>query len=77
MHKIIYYALDYKYKTYATNSGKVSANHLPKLVFMCANNHLYPITDEAKRETIFRSQSISIGGGMKKSMKIYIRTHNN
>ena len=39
IHRITYYALDYKYKTYATNTGKFLHNKLPKLVFMCANNH--------------------------------------
>ena len=69
IHRITYYALDYKYKTYATNTGKFLHNKLPKLVFMCANNHLYPITDESDRATIFNTSMLSIGGGMKKSMK--------
>jgi len=69
IHRITYYALDYKYKTYATNAGKFLHNKLPKLVFMCANNHLYPITDETDKATIFKTYNISINGGMKKSMK--------
>ena len=32
---------------------------------MCANNHLYPIDDHEKRETIFKSCS-TVGGGIKK-----------
>ena len=36
---------------------------------MCANHHLYPITDESDRKSIFETSNISIGGGMKKSMK--------
>ena len=38
---------------------------LPRLVFMINDNHLYPITDETTRETIFKTSSI-IGGGIKK-----------
>ena len=32
---------------------------------MCANNHLYPIDDDEKRLTIFRTCAM-VGGGMKK-----------
>ena len=54
--KIIYYALDYRYKLFETNKDKgfTKINSLPKLVFMSANNHLYPITDKEERETIFK-----------------------
>ena len=70
IRKITYYALDCKYKTYATNTWEMPNKYLPKFVFMCANNHLYPIIDDSDRETIFKSQCITIGGGMKKPMKI-------
>jgi len=65
--KVIYYALDYKYKLFETNKDKgfTKINSLPKLVFMSANNHLYPIIDREERETIFKTYSL-IGGGMKK-----------
>jgi len=63
--KITYYALDFKYKTFDTNNNMNYNSNLPRLVFMCANNHMYPITDEESRLTIFRSCS-SIGGKMKK-----------
>ena len=68
--KIIYYALDYRYKLFETNKdmGFSKINMLPKLVFMSANNHLYPITDKEKRETIFKTSSIC-GGGIKKIKK--------
>ena len=29
-------------------------NGLPRLVFLCANNHLYPIAYEEHRQTIFK-----------------------
>ena len=64
LHKITYYALNYKYKLFETNNDVGYHSNLPRLVFMCANNHLYPIDDNEKRETIFKKCSI-IGGGMK------------
>ena len=64
---VIYYALDYKYTLFETNKDEIARNKssLPRLVFVCANNHLYPITDEEKRETIFKSCS-KVGGSIKK-----------
>ena len=54
IHKITYYALDVKYKLLETNNHKGYRSDLPRLVFVCANNHLYPIDDHEKRETIFK-----------------------
>ena len=65
MHKITYYALNYKYKTFDTNNHMNYNSNLPRLVFMCAENHLYPIEDEDSRATIFKTCS-NIGGGLKK-----------
>ena len=65
IHKITYYALDYKYKLFNTNNHMNYHSNLPRLIFMCAENHLYPIEDREAREHIFRSYS-NIGGGMKK-----------
>ena len=50
--KVTYYAFDYKYKLFETNKDMKYHNNLPKLVFVCANNHLYPITDKEQPETI-------------------------
>jgi hypothetical protein len=62
--KVTYYALDYRYKLFKTNKDMKYINNLPRLVFVCANNHLYPITDHEKRETIFKTYS-TIGGKIK------------
>ena len=64
--KVIYYALDFKHKHVETNKEDVSKkqNGLPRLVFICANNHLYPIADEKHRETIFKTSS-KVGGGIR------------
>ena len=35
------------------------------LVFLCANNHLYPVGKEEDRQTIFKKFASSIGGGIK------------
>ena len=50
---------------FETNKDEAPTNNLPRLVFICANNHLYPITDEGQREPIFKSGP-KIGGGIKK-----------
>ena len=65
IHKITYYVIDFKYKLFETNNHKGYNSNLPRLVFVCANNHLYPVDDNEKRETIFKTSS-SVGGGMKK-----------
>ena len=64
-HKITYYALDFKYKLFETNNHLGYKSDLPRLVFVCATNHLFPVTDTEKRETIFKSCS-TIGGKMNK-----------
>ena len=63
--KVIYYALDFKHKLFETNEDTAPKNNLPRLIFICAHNHLYPITDEEKRETIFKTCS-KAGGSIKK-----------
>ena len=39
--------------------------NLPRLISMINDNHLYPVEDEATRQTIFKTSSL-IGGGIKK-----------
>ena len=39
--------------------------HHKPLVFLCANNNLYPIGKEEDRQTIFKKFASSIGGGIK------------
>ena len=67
IHKITYYALNYQYKLFETNNDKNYNSNLPRLVFVCANNHLYPIDDNEKRETIFKQCSV-ISGKISKYM---------
>ena len=50
---------------FETNKDEAPRNDLPRLVFICANNHIYPITDAEQRETIFKSCS-KVGGAIKK-----------
>ena len=64
-HKITYYALNYKYKTFDTNNHMNYNSNLPRLVFMCAENHLYPIEDEDARVSLFKTYS-NVGGKIKK-----------
>ena len=64
-HKITYYALDYRYKLFDTNNDMGYHSNLPRLVYMCATNHLFPVPDETARECSFKSYS-NVGGGMKK-----------
>ena len=64
-HKVTYYVLNYKYKLFETNNHMhFKGSNLPRLVFMCANSHLYPIEDPEERETIFKTYA-NVGGGMK------------
>ena len=65
LHKIVYYILDFRYKLFESNNHMKYRTDLPRLVFMCANGHMYPIEDHDKRESIFRTFSF-VGGGMKK-----------
>ena len=53
--KVKFYALDYKHQSFETNKDEIPNNNLPMLVFMCANNHMYPVVDEERRETIFKT----------------------
>ena len=65
IHKITYYALDYKYKLFETNNHMKYKNNLPKLVFMCSNNHLYAIDSNEQRETIFKKYANYTNGTRK------------
>ncbi len=69
IHKITYYILDFKYQLFETNKDKKYNSNLPTLVFVCANNHMYPIEDTEKRETIFKSYA-SIDGKLNKLHKL-------
>ena len=40
-------------------------NNLPKLVFMCSNNHLYAIESNEQRETIFKKDANYTNGTRK------------
>ena len=55
-HNVTYYALDYKWATFATNAGDKSRKrtHLPPLYFMVGCAHLYPITNELQQRSITR-----------------------
>lgn len=57
--------MDFKHELFETNKDTTPANNLPRLIFICANNHLYPITDAEQRETIFESCS-KTGNAVKK-----------
>ena len=59
--KVRLYALYYKHKLFETNKDEIHNNNLPRLVFMCANDHMYHVIDEERRETIFKTSS-NIGG---------------
>jgi hypothetical protein len=57
-HKITYYVVDFNYKFFGTNNHIGYHRNLPRLIFVCANNHMCPIDDNEKRGTIFKSCSI-------------------
>ena len=57
--------MDFKHKLFETSKDTAPTINLPRLIFICANNHLYPITDETTRETIFKQHS-KTGGAIKK-----------
>ena len=65
-YKITYYVMNFRYKLFETNSNPKNIRHHKPLVFLCANNHLYPIEKEEDRQTIFKKFASSIGGGIKK-----------
>ena len=50
---------------FETNNHKGYKSDLPRLVFVCANNHLYPIDNPERRETIFKTCSVT-GGKLNK-----------
>ena len=65
IHKITYYALDFKYKLFQTSNHKGNKSDLLRVMFVCASEHLYPEDDPEKRETIFKTCSV-IGGKLNK-----------
>lgn len=58
-------ALYYKQKLLETNKDEIPNNNLPRLVFMCAKHHMYPVIDEERRETMFKTSS-TIGSKLNK-----------
>ena len=63
---ITYYVMSSRYKLFETNSNTKNSRHHKTLVFLCANNNLYPIEQEEDRQTILKKYASSIGGGIKK-----------
>ena len=55
--KAKFYALDYKHKLFETSKDEIPNNNLPRLAFMRANNHMYLVIDEERRETTFKTSS--------------------
>ena len=53
--KVNFYALYYKHKLFETSKDEMPNNNLPRLVFKCANHHMYPVIDEERRETILKN----------------------
>ena len=64
-YKITYYVMNFRYKLFETNSNPKNNRHHKTLVFLCANNHLYPVEKEEDRQTIFKKFASSIRGGIK------------
>ena len=64
-YKVTYYVMKFRYKLFETNSNPKNNRHHKPLVFLCANNHLYPVEKEEDRQTIFKKYASSIGGGIK------------
>ena len=62
-YKIAYYVM--KYKLFETNSSHKNNRRHKTLIFLCANNHLYPIEQEEDRQSMFKKFASSIGGGIK------------
>ena len=50
------------YKLFETNSTTKNNRHHKTLVFLCTNNHFYPIEKEEDRQTIFKIFASSVGG---------------
>ncbi len=57
--------MNYRYEIIQTNIYEKYYSNLPKLVFVYANNHLYPVIDQKQRESIFKTRAI-VGNGNKK-----------
>ena len=58
--------MNFRYKLFETDSNPKINRHHKTLLFLCSNNHLYPIEHEEDRQTIFKKYASSIGGGIKK-----------
>ena len=58
--------MNFRYKLLETNYNPKNNRHHKTLVFLCANNHLYPVEKEEDRQTIFKKYASSTGGGIKK-----------
>ena len=41
-YKITYYVMNFRFKLFETNSNPKNNRHHETLIFLCANNHLYP-----------------------------------
>ena len=65
-YKITYYVMNSMYKLFETSSNPKNNSHHKSLVFLCANNHLYPIEKQEDRQTMFKKFASPIGGGIKK-----------
>ena len=65
-YKITYYVMNFRYILFETNSNPKNNRHHKALVFLCANNHVYPIEQDEDRQTIFKKYASSIGGCIKK-----------
>ena len=57
--------MNFRYELSETSSNPKNNRHHKPLVFLCANNHLYPIEKEEDRQTIFKRFASSMGGGVK------------
>jgi hypothetical protein len=61
--KVTHDTVDFKHKLFEASKDSTPRDDLPRLVFVCASNNLYPITDEEHRETIVKSCS-KVGGSI-------------
>ena len=64
-YNITYYVMNSGYTLFETNSNPKHNRHHTILVFLWANNHLYPVEKEEDRQTIFKKFASSIRGGIK------------
>ena len=51
--KVIYYALGFKHKLFETNKDTTPKNNLSRLIFTCANNHLYTQLQMKNKEKLY------------------------